>query len=496
MTKVQKQLILFAVLALVVAGLAVYAYLVEHVGGEEQARADQHSQRVMPFARDTASEIRLTRAGTTIVLRKESDVTAGNEQRWRLVEPIQSAADAGTVNTLLERLAALEHRRAIEADEPALASYGLDDPELIAVVNAQGETPDGTPSGGASTFTLLVGKQSGFDNSRFVRSADSNSIMVVDNAFFPAVNKDLFALREKRLMRFETNEVRELRVTAGEVAYALQKEGDGWRLSEPVNYPADKATVESLLSALRNLKARSFVAEEISDPSRYGFNAPDARAVVVSEQGGSHELLIGHAAGGDEHFARSAASQAVAKVEQKIVDDLVKQPDQLRDKKLFTFDRDAVHQIVVEIDGSESMALQRRDETASEEDDPSATEETWELVRPRQANAKKWKVRSLVSRLEYLKADSFVEAEPTELAPYGLDAPQQRLRLLDETGSILAELRVGDAANDEEYFVQTSARPAVFRLQKSRLDDLASKPEDVAEALPMESTSGANPAPE
>src|SRR3954447_10597322 len=105
-------------LAVLLAALGLYVYLVEVRGGEKQEREQQAVIHLFPFPADSATELVIERPGERIVCRK-------SHAQWRILGPIQADGDDSTLNQIISDLAESKIDRTVTAHPADLANYGL-----------------------------------------------------------------------------------------------------------------------------------------------------------------------------------------------------------------------------------------------------------------------------------------------------------------------------------------------------------------------------------
>ena len=76
-----------------------------------------------------------------------------------------------------------------------------------------------------------------------------------------------------------TSEVTRISVTLPDITFTVEKQGIQWFMREPVDMPADSATVTRLLSELEDLSLNN---RATSNPDRYGIYGIDSTATTVS----------------------------------------------------------------------------------------------------------------------------------------------------------------------------------------------------------------------
>lgn len=169
------------VTAAAVVGIAYYGVALR---GEERARTDEAEKKVFLLDPKAVMELRVSAKGDEVRL-----VRGEGDARWRIVAPVQAAADEEAVGRLLERLATLERRgvsAAPGASTSVLASFGLDAPK----VRLEAVLDDGR------TERLALGDTTGFDGAMFVMPTDGRVLVVTSNAR-AALEQGLADLREK-----------------------------------------------------------------------------------------------------------------------------------------------------------------------------------------------------------------------------------------------------------------------------------------------------------
>jgi hypothetical protein len=269
-------------LALAAAAIAVAWYGV-FLRGEEERGEEARTRKVLALDPARAREVRLVGEGGEIRLVKEGDA-------WRIVAPVRADADAEAVGRLLDRLAGLE-RRATSARSGAppesLGAYGLDAPRTrLEIVLDDGRTE-----------RLALGDDSGFDGAMFVQPTGGEVAVVASNVR-PDLEPGLEALRDRRVLRFDRDEVHGLRIEAGGARVEVRRDPaeaagapGAWRLVLPREAPADSWKATNAVYALSTLE---FVGEGAGAAQAAGLDRPDRVYVLLGKDGGEiARLLVG-----------------------------------------------------------------------------------------------------------------------------------------------------------------------------------------------------------
>jgi hypothetical protein len=194
---------------------------------------------------------------------------------WRLVEPLEAAADKEAVEGVLSALEYARIERRIDAADD-LKSYGLATPRATLTLEFDS---DKAPQ------SLRIGEHAPIGENCFALLPDDGGVALVSAALEDLANKDLLVLRDKSLIEVDAWNVRSLRIERGVETVVLTKAEEGWKLQSPVEAPADGPTVTDLLNELDRLRASSFLSEEptADDLARYGLDRPSARMTVQEE---------------------------------------------------------------------------------------------------------------------------------------------------------------------------------------------------------------------
>jgi len=127
------------ILIVVLAGLGGYIYFVDSKRPEPGIDGGPAKEKVYALAVDAVNEVKLTYNGETSLLRK-------SETGWKMIEPVETDADAAEAASLGQALANLELVRVVEENATDLAKYNLATPPIAVEFKA-----------GSVTGTLALG---------------------------------------------------------------------------------------------------------------------------------------------------------------------------------------------------------------------------------------------------------------------------------------------------------------------------------------------------
>lgn len=257
----------------------------------EKSTFDLRDKRLIVVGEDAVQEI-VVRGANRFSLAK-------NEDGWRIVEPLQDKADDPTVTGIVR---ALQDARALafaaEAGAVDPAKFGLVEPAVEVTLRRSAGEP----------IVLAFGKA---DGKVYARSGDG-PVLEVTGTVLGQVDETAEELRDKRLFHFASGDVRRVKFSGEGGEMELEKRGEDWRLVAPKDAKAKKWKVDSIVSMVRELRAKRFVEGAAAE---YGLAAP-VRTVTVLGEGGKElaTLLVGKTASALA-YVQAAGSPRIAEID-------------------------------------------------------------------------------------------------------------------------------------------------------------------------------------
>lgn len=268
--------------------------------------------------------------------------------------------------------------------------------------------------------------------------------------------------KKEKVFALDKAKAKELQLQpAGGEPVTAQKDGASWRLTAPMQAPADGGEVDSLISSLENLEIDEVVVDQATDLKQFGLDPPK-NAVSVVEEGAAQplELLIGDKTpDGAALYAKTPDKPRVFTIASWQEASFNKKPFDLRDRDLLKVKRDAVK--ALEVTGKDGgYALERSDKGE------------WSFTRPLRTLAGRWSVEGLLGTLESLRMESVADEKATDLKKYGLDKPQRRVKLTLSDGGYKI-LEIGNAAGEKKFHAREASSSLVAVIAGAVVDDLA-----------------------
>jgi hypothetical protein len=478
-------------LLVLVAGLGAFAWYFKKWIDEEKIQTAR-SEVLGPDAVDLDYlEITFRDRPAAVVLERR---TAG----WELTAPIKWPANFYAVDRLLRLMQLLKRDSSFPAGTlgnrgQKLSDYGLDPPEGVLVFGRRGERN-----------TLEIGKPTDIGNRVYVRRQKGESgdlVYVVSKSLYDALRLPDQDLRSADVFTQPGTEVRSWNVQvaeAGNLRIWLRREGDKWRLDNPVRARADKAAVETLLNKVLDLKVASFVPTANADPTLLGLANPAFR-ITVDGPGRRETLLLGAPVPEGDRLVYAQREENPPEARPTIFTVSVKDPgnsdagasilNDLRNIQLGLRDRH-----VVEFDAARLLTL-----TLIPAGDPPLTLQRietggWQVVSragdqglvtlPGDAGVITRLIEEIAG-LQAVETDGFVTDAPLAeaLETYGLTGPAWQIRISEKGGDKQGDLRTrtlmlggASATYPNLRYAKLAEEDSVYLVDRALHDDLSRSP--------------------
>ena len=236
----------------------------------------------------------------------------------------------------------------------------------------------------------------------------------------------------------------------------LRKSGTAWQIVAPVTAPADAGEISSLTSNLASLEVQRVVDENAADLKEFGLEP--ARIEVSFTSGGQTQTLrIGQKTPpGSDLYARTGDDKKVFLIPSYVESTFNRGTFDLRDKAVLKVERDSVDAIQIQA-GASPVALAKQNDA-------------WQLTQPVEAPADFGSVSGLLNRLTSAQMKAVEPGADANAAKYGFAKPQATVQI--GGGSSRAVLVLGATAGEGAVYARDQARPDVFTVESSLLDEL------------------------
>src|SRR5688500_17788895 len=307
-------------LVVVLGGLGAYIYFVDSREPAAGSSVDGEPAREKFFTVETdkINEVKLTYQGQTTLLRK-------SDAGWKIVEPVQLDADPPEAISLAQAITNLESVRPVVDNPSDLKQFGLAEPPITVEFKADG--------GASGSFKL--GNKNATQGEIYALKGGDDTVFLVSSFQESTFNREPFALRDKKILKFDREKADTLALVKGANAIELSRAGSDWRVVKPVASRSDYSAVEGFITRLSSANMSRLVEENAKDLAKYGLDKP-AMTVTIGAGSAKTVLEIGKTEN-DQTYAKDASRPIVFTVDSTLQADLNKNFDDYRKKELFEF---------------------------------------------------------------------------------------------------------------------------------------------------------------
>jgi len=263
-----------------------------------------------------------------------------------------------------------------------------------------------------------------------------------------------------KILSVPEDQVKEIRVKkAGETTVVKKSDAGKWQITEPKPLPADQDSVSSVVSALTSLSSDRLVEDKAANLAEYGLTTPAVEVVLTKKDGKTEKLLLGEETPtGGGVFAKLENDPRVFTVASYVKSSLDKSSQDLRDRRLLTFDSDKLTRVELQAKG---QAIEFGKNNQNE----------WQILKPGPMRADGSQVEDLVRRLRDAKMETAITPEDAKKAASGFasGARVAMANVADAGGSQQIEVRKDKEKN---YYAKSTVVEGIYKI-----------PSDVGEGL-------------
>jgi hypothetical protein len=435
-------------MAVVLAGLGLYLYLVEFPARETQERLETTQKKVLLLEQSAIT-------GLTFETDRDELVFEHNRDKgWRLTAPVQTDADQREVQNLIRALVTASVQRVVEDNPATLTPFGLDTPVTTITI-----------TDGAHHETLSIGDVGPLSSTLYVLRESDHRLLLTDMAAKDFVNKTLMTFRRKDILHIAQGDIERIRLaypTTEIVLYRVtEKPKAKWKIRYPIEAEADLTEVRMLLFRLEDLKALGIV-----DPG------PEHDALAKTLTTPKVKITL-HTAAGDQtvklHQPDPSSGEAIAeigpgaplyRINPTAIKDLTKELFTFQDKRLLGVDYTDIAMLAVTTRAENFVLINQNGE--------------WILEDRPTEKLNQQAIDLFVSRVANVPAEERVVKQAGPLAPYGLVNPAAEFIATGRDGKFAGKLTVGNHANGLAYAMGHRLQ-GIFQIRGDLLTQIPSK---------------------
>jgi hypothetical protein len=416
------------ILLLIAGGLGGYIYFVE-MQRDPMADAESTREKVFTLTPGAIEQVEVTNASA------ETTALARTDGNWVITAPAQTEADTVEVSTVVSSIESLEQTRVVAEAPESAAPFGLEPARMtIAFKTADDTTPR----------RLLIGSKTPTGGDLYAKVEGSPKVFLIGGYLEDTFNKSTFDFRDKSVLKFTREEADSVAIVEGNTRLAFARSGSDWRLTAPIAARADFSAVDGLISRLFQARMGELVTDDGSGNLRdYGLDRPQM-TVTVGAGSSQAQLAIGKAQNETNVYAMDVSRPLVFTVEQSLVDELKKTPEDVRVKDVFAFRSFNATGFDISVDGTNYSFAKTKGEGDNAAD-------VWSMSLPTAKTVDATKMSDMLTTASNLRAESFATSAfssgdtVTMTARFGdANNPQTETVTFRKSGDVVHAIRDGE----------------------------------------------------
>lgn len=447
----------------VAAGLATLAHF-SLKDKETRDKQDADGKKPYNFTTDDITIFTLETAKGKIVASKVGGA-------WRIDSPIADRANAFAITNLIDNVKGMEIDKRIPAKGKALADFALEPANATITLTGKGGVQ----------YKALIGMKNPQDDHLYAMKAGGDEIYLIGTVLDTVKDKELKDFRDKKLFDFGKDDLTGLALVNPQGSFELGKpepatKGDArtWRVLKPIALPLATTFEDGVFTPLFNAELKDFVAEQMDDPKKYGFDKPyisgsftlggdkPVRAFAIGKTVEKKEDAEKDAPEIETYYLQVSGSSRIVSIDKETADRLNFPLGDLIEKKLLAFDPQQLTSFAVTIADGNRLAFTKNGES-------------WGFQASKDIYVDKGLVDDILQDIRNLERERIIKADrPDPSTDYGFATPLFSFQGYDAKGD-LGGFTIGKETTIDsipQYYATNTQTGFVFTITKADFDDL------------------------
>jgi hypothetical protein len=271
---------------------------------------------------------------------------------------------------------------------------------------------------------------------------------------------------DKYLVAIDSQKVSTITVKKKEEETILSKKGDQWVVENKDNFPADPDVVADILKLLDGLETVQLVSKNPEKVNIFEVDTVSGIEVKAEGKGTNAHFYVGkNGQDYNSNYIRREGSDEVY-LSSDFIRRFFDRPD-FRSRKIFDLKDREITRLVYKFPDREIELVRDADKN-------------WKQIKDKPYNAKKDAVESLITGLENLKIDEFVD-KPEEKK---FDNPQFELSFNCQDGYENTLVAAQKGKDDNRIFIKSALKPYQYKVYEHQINRLTDKLKDLKEPPP------------
>ena len=245
----------------------------------------------------------------------------------------------------------------------------------------------------------------------------------------------------------------------------LEKSGGNWRITAPQAFNADQDVINALVGSMSSLNADSVVEQKAADLAPFGLASPAETVVITGKGGKTKTLLIGdEAPTGGAVYAKADGDPKIYTVSSYTRGAFDKTVNDLRDKRLLTFDQGSLARVELVSKGQDVEFGKN-------------SQGDWQILKPGPFRADGLQVEELIRKLKDARMDLSGSEDDRKkaVAAFASAAPVATAKVTDRSATQELQVRKAKAG---DYYVKSTVVDGVWKATSELGDGLGKSADD------------------
>ena len=240
---------------------------------------------ILDFDQSKVGRLKLTYSKQELVFYRSKK---NGKDWWKIRAPLETNADQTEVKVLLLKIQDLKAIGFIDpGPDQAKTRSTFHRPAIKITLDIQGQDR-----------TVQLYQPDTSSGEAFAMTEPNRPIYRINPLLIKDLTKDLFRMRNKRLLGIEEDQIALLEIKNKEHTYVLARQQEDWIVESQPQATINQQTVDLFLSRVISLPAELVVTPKKKSKKSYGFTTPSATFTATNMTGKTFSLVIGTRTGG------------------------------------------------------------------------------------------------------------------------------------------------------------------------------------------------------
>lgn len=359
--------------------------------------------------------------------------------KWLVIKDSKSfSGDNGAVGSLLNEISEMEVQK-IAADNPSsLDDFGLNNPRAEVIFRMPHDE-----------YKLLVGSETPVGSGTYVKTGEGGKVLIVDkNSLLPFLDRSENDFRDKQILALDEDKINSITFRSDDSSFEVEREDGSWLGKNMPDYvQLDQDRIRLILKAFLNLNIDNFETDNPKNLSAYGLDKPSAE-IEIFEDDNSTRILFGNKKENGDYYIKLDSESPVYSVSEHVFFQIPEKIDEIRVRKVVDIDPMRVRGVEIK-EGGKDLSV-------------SKIGDTWTVINDGKAQVNAKKITDLLNEIGSLEVETFVDDNPRDLAPYGLDRPELQITVTGP-GDQKVTLLFG-SKEDKKVYTKISGQDSIYKM--------------------------------